>query len=191
MSEGFPSRQNTFTEPRYSPTAQCLHWASAVLMFLIVPIAWYMLSLAKDDPARADWHTIHKSIGLLILLLSAGRLLWRRFVPPPPLAAEHAWEKIAAEGTHILLYLVLFIMPISGYIGSAANGRPVPFFNLFEVPVLVPLDKSLAHFAHEVHEIGQWAVFLLVAGHVAAALFHAVIRKDGTLRRMLPAWLIR
>ncbi|MTJ83102.1 MAG: cytochrome b [Telmatospirillum sp.] len=177
---------------RYNSSSQGLHWLSAALMFTVVPIAWYMQTLAKDAPGRGDWYTVHKSIGMLILLLTLVRLGWRHFAPKPaPLATLRPWETFLSGAIHILLYLILLGMPLSGYIGSTAAGRPVTLFNLVTVPALFAPDKALAHLAHEAHEAGQWAVYLLVALHVAAALFHALIRRDGVLRRMLPAWAAR
>jgi cytochrome b561 len=173
---------------RYDPTLQALHWLSAALMAAVVIVAWYMTDLPRTDPGRNDWYGLHKSIGVTILALSVIRLGWRHRSPPAPLVAA-AWEHRVAAVTHVLLYLILLAMPITGYIHSAAGGHPVSLFGLFTLPTLVPEDKALGHLFGEIHEAGQWAVYLVVALHAAAALFHAIIRKDGVLRRMLPAWL--
>lgn len=192
MNESSQTLEAAADTTRYSPSAQVMHWLSAALMVFVVPCAWYMLSLDKVDPARAAWHVIHKSVGMLILILSVVRLLWRSITPPPPLVGHrHPGEKILAEATHGLLYVILFIMPLSGYVGSVAAGRAVTLFNLFTFPSLFSADKELAHIAHLVHGAGQWAVYVLVGMHVLAAGFHALVRKDGMIRRMLPAWLAR
>lgn len=178
-------------DERYTAFAQGLHWLSAALMFTVVPIAWYLLSLEKTDPTRGSWQNLHKSIGITILALTLLRLVWRHFAPPPAMVGhQNQLEKILAEGAHVLLYVALLAMPISGYVGSVAGNHPVPFFGLFLLPVAVPVNPTLAHAAHEVHEVGQWALYLLLALHVAAALFHQLIRKDTVLRRMLPRWLL-
>ncbi len=188
MSESGHAAEETAYDDRYSGAAQTLHWLSAVLMFFVVPCAWYMTSLTRGDPALAEWQGMHESAGMLILFLSAVHLLWRSFAPPPPMAGQRQpWEKILAEATHGLLYVVLLIMPLSGYIGSVAGGRPVTFFAIGAFPSLVPADKEIAHLAHLVHEAGQWAVYALVAMHMAVAGFHALVRRDGVIRRMLPA----
>jgi cytochrome b561 len=192
MNESSETAEAAASGARYSSAAQAMHWLSAALVLFAVPCAWYMLSLVKGDPARAEWHVIHRSVGMLILLLSAARLLWRSVAPPPPMVGHRQpWEKILAEAAHALLYVVLFVMPLSGYVSTVAEGRPVPFFGLFTFPSLLPVDKDLAHVADLVHGAGQWAVYGLVGLHVLAAMVHAVVRKDGMLRRMLPAWLAR
>lgn len=192
MTQTTQITQSATRPPRYSGTSQALHWISAALMFFVVPCAWYMLSLDKADPARADWHTVHKSVGVLILILTVARIAWRSVNPPPPAAGHpNPIEKLMAEAAHGLLYVMLLVMSISGYIGSAANGRPVNFFGMFPLPLLISPDKGLAHIAHLFHEAGQWVVYVLVALHVLAAIGHTVIRKDGTLERMLPTWLAK
>ncbi|PKU21423.1 cytochrome b [Telmatospirillum siberiense] len=192
MNQTSQTTQTALDPPRYTASAQALHWISAALMFFVVPCAWYMLSLAREDPARAEWHTIHKSVGVLILVLTVARLVWRGIKPPPPMAGHpNPLEKLLAEAAHGLLYVMLFVMPISGYLGSVANGRAVNLFGVLPLPTLIAPDKELAHVAHLFHEAGQWVVYLLVAMHILAALGHTLIRKDGTLERMLPKWLAK
>jgi cytochrome b561 len=188
MSDSHQPSEEIVEQSRYSSGAQIMHWVSAALMFFVVPCAWYMVSLPKGDAARADWYTIHKSVGMLILGLSFARLLWRSIVPPPPMVGHRRpWEKILAEAAHGLLYVMLFVMPLSGYVNSVAGGHPVPFFGAFTFFSLVPVDKELAHLAHLVHETGQWLVYGLVGMHVLAAGFHTLVRKDAMIQRMLPA----
>lgn len=172
---------------RYSPLAQAFHWVSAALMFAVVPIAWYMTTLEKTDPTREGWYSLHKSIGLTILALSILRILWRQLDSPPALSGFlRPLEAAAVHVAHGLLYVLLFAMPVSGYLMSAAGGHPVVVFDLFTVPPLVPVDHDLARVGARLHAVGQWALYGLVALHVLATGFHTFIRRDGLLRRMVP-----
>ncbi len=172
---------------RYTAAAQAFHWVSAALMFAVVPIAWYMTTLEKTDPTREGWYTLHKSIGITILVLSVLRVIWRHLSPPPSLPGDFKrLDAILVHTAHGLLYLLLFAMPISGYLISAAGGHPVVLFGVVPVPALVPVDRSLAHLGSLLHDAGQWALYGLVALHVLATLQHAVIKRDGILGRMLP-----
>lgn len=171
----------------YNGLAKTFHWLTAALIFVALPTAWYFDELAKDDPALPWWVTLHKSVGLTVLALTVLRLIWLRLAPPPPLGEAFApIQRMLAHATHGLLYLALLAMPISGYVMSAAKGREIPVFWLFKAPLLTPVDETLAHFAKELHEVGQWALCALVGVHILSAIFHGVARRDGVLSRMLP-----
>src|SRR5579875_2298226 len=131
----------------YTATAQSLHWLTALLMFAILPIAWHMTMLARADPSREWWYTVHKSLGMTILALSVIRIVWRALYPPPPLPGTMGrMEAGAAVLSHWLLYLVLFAMPISGYLLSAGGGHPVSYLGLFEIPNIVPQSQDVSRF---------------------------------------------
>ena len=170
---------------RYTAIAQWLHWVSAALMLAVLVLAWVMESLPNGDAARATIVMLHKSVGLTILALTAARLVWRA-IHPPPAARWAAWEAAAATASHWLLYLVLLAMPLSGYLMSAGRGRAIPYFGLFEVPLLTPATDAIWRIGATVHSVGQWAVYALVALHIGAAVWHVAVRRDGTLDRMLP-----
>ena len=172
---------------RYTAAAQALHWISAALMLAILPVAWHMTMLSRDDPARESWYTVHKSLGLTILGLSVLRLLWRAFHRPPDLPGTMPRiERGLAAASHWALYVVLVAMPVSGYLLSAAGGHPVHYFGLFEVPSVVPVNPALAKAGGTLHVLGQWAVYALILLHVAATVWHVTARRDGVLDRMLP-----
>lgn len=171
---------------RYSATAQWLHWTSAALMLAVLVLAWVMESLPNGDASRATIVMLHKSVGLTILALTAVRLVWRAIHPPPPAARWAAWEAAAAKASHWLLYLLLLAMPLSGYLMSAGRGRAIPYFGLFDVPLLAPATDAIWQIGATIHAVGHWALYGLVALHIAAAVWHVAIRRDGTLDRMLP-----
>ena len=173
---------------RYTSTAQTLHWLVAALMFIAVALAWVMVNMPTTAPSREWIYTLHKSFGLTILALVAVRLGWRATHPAPPLPGKMAkWERLMAFGSHWLLYLILVGMPVSGYVLSAtASGKAVPYFDLFTLPEL-PKNHAVSEAARWVHAgFGQWLVYVLIVLHLGATVWHAAIRRDGVLDRMLP-----
>ncbi|SEE76028.1 Cytochrome b561 [Rhizobiales bacterium GAS188] len=124
------------TLPRYTPLAQALHWVTALLAFAILPIAWVMQTMSRS-PQREALVTIHKSLGVTILALVVIRMLWRAGHPAPAASGRHGvFLRIAAEAGHWLLYASFIVMPVSGYVLSAAGGHTVPFFGLVDLPAL-------------------------------------------------------
>lgn len=171
---------------RYSGTAQVLHWLTAVLMFTILPLAWGMTAVAKDNPWRDTLFLLHKSVGVTILALTIIRLAWRGTHPAPALPQSlMPWQAFVAKLSHWLLYLILIIMPVSGYVMSSTGGHSVSFFGLFDFPAL-PQDKPISKLADAIHLTTQWAVYTLIALHLLATTWHVAVRRDGILERMLP-----
>ena len=171
---------------RYTATAQALHWITAVLFIGQVVLAWTLVVRAEGDPSISPWITLHKSIGMTILALVAVRLAWRASHPAPPLPPRMPlWEKVLARTNHWLLYAILLIMPISGYLSSAAAGHTIHYFWLFDLPNL-PQSKPLAHDAIIVHGLGQWVIYAAVALHLLGVTWNLVVRRDNSLNRMLP-----
>jgi cytochrome b561 len=171
---------------RYTPTAQWLHWITALLMLATIPIAWHVHDMPHGAPGRMVYFTIHKSFGVTILVLAAARLIWRSRHPAPRLPANMPpWATAVAHANHWLLYFVLLAMPLSGYLHSVTGNHPVSYFGLFEFPQL-PVNDDLSKALLRVHLLGQWLVYLLLGLHVLGALWHAAIRRDSVLNRMLP-----
>ena len=106
--------------------------------------------------------------------------------PPPALPGRMAiWEKGLSHASHWLLYAILLIMPISGYIMSSAGKNPISIFGLFDFPKL-PVPKEVGGIAKNAHLYVQWAVYALIALHIAATVYHLIVKRDGLLDRMLP-----
>ncbi len=171
--------------PRYTRTARALHWLTALLVAAVLPLAWIATSLAKEDPAKPVVFQFHKSVGLTILALVALRILWRALHPPPPDTVEPAGLALIGRINHWLLYAVFLLMPVSGFLLSAYNGNTTQFFYLFPIPGFAK-DEALRETFKFVHLAGQYAVYALVGLHVAATVWHAAIRRDAVLARMLP-----
>ena len=169
---------------RYTLTAQALHWLTALLILAILPAAWIAVSL-PPGPEKGWMFTVHKSLGLTILAVVAARLAWRAAHPPPPLpgGSPPALEMVGRL-THWLLYALLVLMPVTGYLLSG-NGRPVSYFGLFDIPGY-PKNETVGSVADTLHLAGRWAVYALVSLHVLATVWHVAIRRDGLLGRMIP-----
>ena len=170
--------------PRYSGVAQLLHWVTAALLALMLPCVW----VAENFPpggVRVFWYLMHESFGICIALLVVSRLAWRLSHPPPPGPRGDGPVLRALAGlNHGLLYAVLLVMPVTGYL-MAGNGQPVPVFGLFSLPGL-PKNDPLGVLGNRIHVAGQFAVYGLVVMHLAGVVWHVAIRRDGLLDRMLP-----
>lgn len=175
------------TAMKWGWVAQLLHW----LTFLLIVGAWFAVEqrelFPKGSPERGAWMDLHKALGLSVFFLFWLRLGWRLSGPAPSPVITHVWQHRASVAVHWALYAVLLLMPLSGLLMSQFGGRPVSWFGLFEIPVLVSENKELASQIKEMHTDVWWPLLcVLVALHAAAALWHQFIVGDGTLRRMLP-----
>ena len=175
-------------EPAYTRTAVVLHWLIAFCVIAQIALGLWMIGIPKDPPGvRAWWFNIHKSIGLTLGLLILVRVGWRFTHRAPPLPASMPrWARIAAAANHHLLYLCMVLMPVSGFLGSSFTKYPIVYFgnNLpywgWDAPELKDLC-SVVHLSTASLLIG------LITLHIAAALKHRFVDRDGILRRMW-AW---
>jgi cytochrome b561 len=181
----------------YSGVAIVLHWLIAVLIITNVGYAWYangLHGMAKIPPIQ-----IHKSIGITVLLLSLIRLAWRLIHRPPPLSAHlKPWEKWLAHAVHILFYVVMIGLPLSGWAMVSASPTirvfPITFFGYGHWPAIsalsaLPHDQMKA--AHDSLEtahglLAKLIIYVLFPLHVLGALKHQFLDKDNELARMLP-----
>jgi len=171
---------------RYRVPAQILHWLTAALVVTGVGLGFAMLSV-DAGPLQNRLFDLHRSFGASILALTGLRLLWRLYAPPPPMVAGlPAWQARIAAITHILLYVLLFAVPLMGWAGTSAFGARIPVFGLFELPMILEKNKELADVLLPLHGILALSLCALLIMHIGAALHHHFVRKDDTLRRMLP-----
>lgn len=170
---------------RYDPVSQFFHWSILLAVIAAYAIGIYREDLPKDD-FRAYLMSLHMSVGLLVMGLTAARIGWRSFVPAPPLAASSIKLKLAVKAGHLALYLAMAAVPLIGLCAAWAKARNIGFFGLFPVPALIGPDKELVKPLEEIHEIAAHAMMILAGMHAAAAVFHQFILKDGTLTRMSP-----
>ncbi len=170
---------------RYSALAIALHWLLAVAIIGALALGIYMSDL-PFSPSRLKLYNWHKWAGVSILLLSALRLLWRLIKRPPADLDMPAWQKRAAHLTHALLYLLFFAVPLAGWAYSSAAGFPIVWFGVLPLPDFVPVDKALAESFKLIHKLLAYGMAALIVAHLAAALKHHFIDRDGLLRRMSP-----
>jgi cytochrome b561 len=170
---------------RYSGVAIALHWLMALLILCNFFLGLYMADLPLSIQ-RLKLFNYHKWTGATILAIAALRLLWRLTHRPPADLPAPAWQLRTAHVTHWALYALFFAVPLAGWAYSSASGFPVVVYGVIPLPDFVPKDKALAETLKELHESLAWVLFALVGLHVAAAMKHALIDRDGLLRRMVP-----
>jgi len=171
------------TPDRYTRTAIVLHWLLALMIVSSFGVGLYMADL-PFSPSRLKLYNWHKWAGVTILALSAARLLWRLSHRPPADLPMPAWQQRAAHAVHLLLYGLFFAVPLAGWAYSSAAGFPVVWFGVLPLPDFVPVDRALAEAIKPLHKLLAFALTGTVLLHVAAALKHHFIDRDGTLQRL-------
>lgn len=171
---------------RYTLPAMAFHWLLAVAIVGSFSVGLFMADLPLS-PQKLKLFNWHKWGGTTILALSALRLLWRLTHRPPPDPPMPAWQQGAAHATHLALYLLFFAVPLVGWAYSSAAGFPIVWFGILPLPDFVPVDKALAESIKPWHGRLAWVLAVLVVLHVAAALKHQFVDRDGLINRMWPA----
>ena len=171
---------------RYTATAIVLHWVVALLVLCSATLGLYMVDLSLS-PAKLRFYSWHKWIGVSIFLVAVLRALWRLTHPVPAMpAATPPWQRAAAATSHLLLYLMLIVIPLSGWLMSSALGVQTVYLGALPLPDLLAKDKALGEQLKLVHGALNWTLAMLVAVHVSAALRHHFVDRDDVLQRMLP-----
>jgi cytochrome b561 len=173
------------TTARWGSVAQFLHWLIVALIITQVILAFSAEQL--HGMAKLAMLARHKSVGITILMLATVRLVWRLGNPTPPLPTTlKPYERLLARFTHAALYVLIFAMPMSGWIMTSARGFPASWFNLFQLPDLVAKNRPLYEAMKQTHETLAWTLGAVATLHLLAALKHHFVLKDTVLRRMLP-----
>lgn len=171
---------------QYTRLAIVLHWLMAALIIAAFALGWTVANM-ETSPQKLRWISWHKWLGITILGLAALRLIWRLSHPAPALPASiPVWQQRAAHLLHLLLYGVMFAIPLSGWLFSSAKGFPVVYLGILPLPDLIGPNEALATQLRNVHEWLNYALALAFIGHVGAALKHHFIERDEVLARMLP-----
>lgn len=171
----------------YTRTAIVLHWLIAAAVLAQISLGWWMIDIPKSPPGvRAWWFNVHKSIGLTIGLLVLARIGWRLAHRPPPLPATlPAWQRIAARTSHVMLYVCMIVMPLSGYLGSSFTKYPIKYFGQ-TLPHWGWDAPGLKELCSQVHFVTVVIFMTLIVIHAAAALKHLLVNRDGVFQRMWP-----
>lgn len=177
-------------QARYTALAIALHWLLAIFVLALFGLGVYMADL-PFSPQRLKLYNWHKWAGISFLALTMVRLFWRVMHRPPALPekirnAMPGWQMRAFHATHHLMYALFFAVPLLGWAYSSAAGFPIVWFGLITLPDVLPADKALAEMIKPLHLASALALVGLAGLHVAAALKHQWIDRDGLLQRMLP-----
>ena len=175
---------------RYSAVAIALHWVLGLAILGMFGVGVYMTDL-PFSPWRLKLVNWHKWAGVTILALSVLRLVWRLTHRPPALPQVVSlgmppWQTRAYHATHYLMYALFFTVPLIGWAYSSAAGFPIVWLGQVPLPDLLPVNKELAELIKPLHEISAFALIGLAGLHIAAALKHQLVDRDGLLQRMLP-----
>ena len=176
----------TNTENNYGIVTILLHWLLAILIVGLFVLGVYMVDLDYYDSwyNAAPW--LHKSVGIGVFFLSLIRIAWALGNQRPmPLPTHKQWEIIAARITHILFYVLLIIICISGYFITTTKGASIDMFGLFNIPAVTRLNENQAVISGEIHEIAAYVMAFLFLLHVCATFKHHYVDKDVTFIRIL------
>lgn len=170
------------SQEKYGLISRLLHWLMAATILFMIGLGMYMTSLEKTDIMRPQLYGLHKSIGVTLLLLAGIRILWLMISPPPsPLQILKKFEVIIAKSVIGVLYLLMLVIPSTGYLMSNAFEKPINFFGIIELPQLIASDVAVGKFLSEVHETSAFLMLTLVMLHIAGALKHRLL----ILQRMI------
>jgi len=173
---------------RYTAPAIALHWLIALLLLGQFAFGLLLDDIPRGTPARGVYVNLHKSSGILIGLLILVRIGWRLTHRPPPLpAAMPAWQRHAARISHLMLYLCMAMLPLSGYLASNFSRHGIKFFNLVHWQAWGPDDKTWYALFNGIHHLAALLLAVFVALHLLAVAKHILIDRDGLLLRMWPA----
>lgn len=171
---------------RYNRTARVLHWLLALFWLGQLIFGWWLEEVPRNTPLRGHVVNLHKSVGIVIGLLVLARLVWRLSHAAPTLPDfVPRWQRRLAAVSHHLLYGLMLLVPLAGYLASNFSKYGVKFFNTVLLPPWAPEDKQIYTLLNQTHKAAVLLLVILVAVHVGAALVHA-LRRDGIFARI---WL--
>ena len=173
------------TTERWGSISRLLHWGMALAIAGQVALGWYMTDLPRGLP-KLKFYALHKSVGLTLLALALLRLGWRLVEQRPVLPPMPAWQLRSATLTHVLLYALLFAIPLSGWLFNSAAGFPLQWFGLVNLPALTGSSTGLKETARAIHENAVTVLLVVLALHAAAAIKHHFLDRDRTLASMTP-----
>ena len=167
----------------YTRQTKGLHWLMSIAIFGMLGLGWFMMSI-EDDPGSDFYFMLHKSIGIIVLLLAVLRLFWRFFNMPGPLPAHlPGWQVLASKISHWLLYGAMIAMPLAGLAGALFSEDGIPFVGS-KLPSVFTANHDLSELFFSIHSVVAWVFVGLITLHLLAALKHLLVDKDGVFHRM-------
>ncbi|RBP04170.1 cytochrome b561 [Roseiarcus fermentans] len=184
MKQGSTRKQGSAAPARYGSGAVAFHWTVAALIVFLGGLGLLFDDIPKE--ARPFWINVHVCVGLVYFLLVIARILWRATHTAPDLPPEvGAFSRITSVAVHHLLYVLMLLIPIVGVVARVWHGRPFDY-GLFQLNVGVASNPAVYRPAETVHQLLAYALFALAGAHIAGALYHHFVRRDGLLLRMSP-----
>jgi cytochrome b561 len=169
----------------YGTTAKVFHWLIVALLLVQYPLGWLMPDIHRGMQP-GDAMTWHISIGIVILALIVLRLAWRLTHPVAPESSLAPWQRVTSEGAHWLLYILVLVTTISGWLFASFRGWSISFFFLAPLPMLSSENPSAIRLINGWHQKFEWALLILIGLHVVAALMHLFVYRNRVMQRMLP-----
>ena len=161
-------------------SSRIFHWISAALLL----VTWSMI-LLYEYLGSNSYIGYHKAFGISLLCWMIARVINRLFTKAPPPIPMPKWQSLASKLSHFALYAILIAMPMAGLLMSVYGGRPVDIFGLFQIPVFVTPDRTLARFYNDLHVDIIWTMIIgFTVLHIVAALYHQFVKKDNLIARM-------
>lgn len=172
---------------RYPAGARTLHWLTvALLVAMFVLGAWITAFEPKDEGFKFLLYDIHESTGIAVFAIVLLRLLRRLANPPAPLPSRLPGAvRFAAHANHALLYTMLLVQPVLGFLATNAWGFPVTWAGLVHIPSPIGHDEHVAAVLSALHWYGAMTLLALIGAHLLGAAYHGLIRRDGVVQRML------
>ena len=170
---------------QYGTTAKIFHWTIVALLVTQYLIGWFMPDIHPGMPPGPAM-TFHVSVGLVVLVLIVLRFAWRLTHPVSPESSLPTWQRLTSELVHWMLYVMVFLTTLTGWLFASFRGWSISFFYLFPFPMLSTENSSAGKAIDGLHQAAEWTLLVLVLAHVAAAFVHLLYYRDRIMRRMLP-----
>lgn len=178
------TRSNTVTAVKpnkWSAAVKIFHWGSVLLLIVV----WGMITLHKGSSAGDTYLDLHRAFGVSLLFWMIARVISRIISPTPASVPMPKWQTAVSHLTHLLLYVLLFAMPLSGILMTWYGGRSIDMFGLFQLPSILATDRGQARFFNNLHTDVIWPTLLVfTALHILGALQHQFIKKDNIMSRI-------
>ncbi len=172
---------------QYGTTAKVFHWLIVALLLVQYPLGWLMPDIHRGMKP-GDAMTWHISIGIVMLVLIVLRFAWRLMHPVAPESSLPPWQRVSSEALHWLLYLLVLITTISGWLFASFRGWSISFFFLTPLPMLASENPTALRAINHWHQKFEWTLLILIGLHVAAALTHLFVYRNRVMQRMLPGY---
>jgi cytochrome b561 len=171
---------------RYAAASRWLHWLTAVLIAVIIPVGlWIKYFEPAEEAFKLRLYNIHESLGVIVFAIVLIRIVNRYLNPPPPLPADTpSVIRVAARVNHIALYALLILMPIIGFLATNAWGFPLSVFGVLPLPAPIGKNEEIAKVLSFLHWCGALTIILLIIAHLGGVIYHTFVRRDGLLQRM-------